>query len=65
MERLPYRDRDYSFGQKMLTLRIAIGLTPGRACLCAPGFTPRGWRLGGRQQVPEGRAPEGVHCYWS
>src|SRR3954452_15798010 len=27
MERLPYRDRDYSFGQKMLTLRTAIGLT--------------------------------------
>src|SRR4026208_951813 len=30
MKRSAYRDQDYAFGQTMLTLRTAIGLTQGR-----------------------------------
>jgi transcriptional regulator with XRE-family HTH domain len=55
MTHISYRDRDYAFGQMMLTLRIAIGLTQsGLADLL--GFSRRAigeWESGGKYPKSE------------
>jgi len=55
MKRSAYRERDYTFGQRMLTLRAAIGLTQARlaALLAVSRQSVADWESGGKYPKAE------------
>ena len=59
-----YRDRDYAFGQTILTLRTTIGLTQTALANVLGRHPPSCGRLGRRPHLSQGGTPESSSLSW-